>query len=123
MKERVTFPADVWEQGKFFFIAPTSFDESVVSKKWNDDVVKVLTSYKEALGKLASLDVTTAKSTLEQVATDVGIQSGKIMQAFRVSITGGASGPDLMVTLEIIGKDEAIRRIEYALKTLKAKVA
>jgi len=122
MKERVTFPQDLWEQGKFFFIAPTSFDESVVSKKWNDDVVKVLTAYKEALGNLTALNATLAKTALEEVATQVGIQSGKIMQAFRVSITGGASGPDLMITLEILGKDEVINRLEYALQTLKVKV-
>ncbi len=122
MKERVTFPADFWEQGKFFFVAPTSFDESVVSKKWNHDVVKVLSAYKETISNLTELDATTAKATLELIATQVGIPSGKIMQAFRASITGGASGPDLMLTLEIIGKDESIRRIEYALKTLKVKV-
>ena len=122
MKERVTFPQDLWEQGKFFFIAPTSFDESVVSKKWNDDVVKVLTAYKDALRNLASLDATNAKATLEEVATQVGVGSGKIMQAFRVSITGGASGPDLMITLEILGKEEVIKRLEYALHTLKVKV-
>ena len=122
MKERVTFPQDFWEQGKFFFIAPTTYDESVVSKKWNDDVVKVLTAYKEALRNLPSIDANTAKTTMEEVASRVGVQSGKIMQAFRVSITGGASGPDLMVTLEILGKDEVINRLEYALQTLKVKV-
>lgn len=122
MKERVTFPQDFWEQGKFFFMAPTAFDESVISKKWNDDVVKVLTAYKEALSKLSAIDATSAKTTLEDVATQVGIQSGKIMQAFRVSITGNASGPDLMVTLEILGKDEVISRLDYALQNLKVKV-
>ena len=122
MKERVTFPQDFWEQGKFFFIAPTTFDESVVSKKWNDDVVKVLTAYKEAVRILPALDATVAKTTLEDVAAQVGIQTGKIMQAFRVSITGGASGPDLMITLEILGKDEVVNRLEYALQTLKVKV-
>jgi glutamyl-tRNA synthetase len=122
MKERVTFPQDFWEQGKFFFIAPTTYDETVVSKKWNDDVVKVLTAYKEALRSLAALDANNAKTTMEEVANRVGVQSGKIMQAFRVSITGGASGPDLMVTLEILGRDEVINRLEYALQTLKVKV-
>jgi glutamyl-tRNA synthetase len=122
MKERVTFPQDFWEQGKFFFIAPTSFDESVVSKKWNDDVVKVLSTYKDALTNIPTLDSATAKTTLENVANQVGIQSGKIMQAFRASITGGASGPDLMVTLEILGKTEVINRLTYALQTLKVKV-
>ena len=119
MKERVTFPHDFWDQGKFFFVAPTSFDESVTSKKWNDDVVKVLTAYKDALSNLSLLDAVNAKATLENVASQLGIGTGKIMQAFRVSITGAGSGPDLMITLEILGKEEVIRRISYALQTLK----
>jgi glutamyl-tRNA synthetase len=117
MKERVTFPQDFWEQGKFFFIAPVSFDESVTSKKWNDDVVKVLSAYKDALSNVHDFDAAIAKTTLETVANGLSIPSGKIMQAFRVSITGGASGPDLMVTLEILGKEEVINRLQYALQT------
>ncbi len=117
MKERVTFPQDFWEQGKFFFIAPVSFDESVTSKKWNEDAVKVLSAYKDAINNTLTLDAATAKSTLEAVANELNIPSGKIMQAFRVTITGGASGPDLMVTLEILGKAEVIARLDYALQT------
>ncbi|MFZ2904890.1 MAG: glutamate--tRNA ligase [Cyclobacteriaceae bacterium] len=123
MKERITFPKDLWEQGRFFFISPTSFDESVTSKKWNDDVVKVLTAYKDALQNLTALDATNAKATLETVAGNLGIQTGKIMQAFRVSITGNGSGPDLMITMEILGRDEVINRIGYALQTIKVNVA
>jgi glutamyl-tRNA synthetase len=93
----------------------------MVSKKWNDDVVKLLTGYREALKPLSSFDALLAKSTLETVANQLGIQTGKIMQAFRICITGGASGPDLMVTLEILGKEEVIKRITYALQTLKVK--
>lgn len=123
MKERITFPKDLWEQGRFFFISPTSFDESVTSKKWNDDVVKVLTAYKDALQNLTALDATNAKATLETVAGNLGIQTGKIMQAFRVSITGNGSGPDLMITMEILGREEVVNRIGYALQTIKVNVA
>ena len=123
MKERVTFPQDFWLNGKFFFHAPTSFDEQVVSKKWNDDTVKVLTAYREEIGKLSDLKSEVAKSMLETVTTQLGIAIGKILQSLRVSITGGASGPDLMMTMEIIGKDEVINRISYALNNLKVKAA
>jgi glutamyl-tRNA synthetase len=47
MKERVTFTQDFWQQGKFFFHAPTSYDEQVIAKKWNEDVVKVLTLFSQ----------------------------------------------------------------------------
>jgi glutamyl-tRNA synthetase len=123
MKERATFPQEIWEQGKFFFAAPTQFDEGVVSKKWNDEAVKVLSAYKEALTKESSLDAASAKSVLESAAASVNIGVGKIMQALRVAITGNASGPDLMMTMEIIGKEEVVKRINYALNTLKVKVA
>jgi glutamyl-tRNA synthetase len=41
----------------------------------------------------------------------------------RLSLTGAAGGPDLMIIMEIIGKEEIIKRIDHALKTLKVKVA
>lgn len=119
MKERVTFPQDFWLQGKFFFHAPTTFDESVVSKKWNDDAVKVLSAYCDEVEKLNDFTAALAKETLEKVTTRLGIGTGKILQALRVSITGGASGPDLMMTMEIIGNREVYSRINYALATLK----
>jgi glutamyl-tRNA synthetase len=123
MKERATFPKDLWEQGKFFFYAPTTFDEAVASKKWNDDAVKVLNAYKTELPKLTAFDASIAKTTLEKVTASLGIGTGKILQALRLSVTGAGGGPDLMMVMEIIGKEEVIKRIDYALKTLNVKVA
>ena len=123
MKERITFPNDLWEQGKFFFHAPKTYDEAIASKKWNDEAVKVLSAYRDEITKLNVLDAATAKSTLEQVTAALGIGTGKILQALRLSMTGAGIGPDLMMIMEIIGKDDVITRIDHALKTLKVKVA
>lgn len=123
MKERATFPKDFWEQGKFFFFAPTSFDEGVVSKKWNDEAVKVLSAFKDDVAAAGSFDATIARTLLEGVTTRSGIGTGKILQALRLSVTGAGGGPDLMMIMEIIGKNEVVKRIEHALQTLKVKVA
>jgi glutamyl-tRNA synthetase len=119
MKERVTFPQDFWQHGKFFFHVPTVFDEPVIAKKWNDDVVKVLRAYCEEVEKLGDLTADIAKVTLENVTAALGIGTGKILQALRVTLTGNGSGPDLMMTMEIIGKTEVCSRINYALNTFK----
>lgn len=123
MKERVTFPHEIWEQGTFFFIAPTQYDEAVISKKWNDEAFKVISAYKDALEKEASITATNAKSSLDSAAASVNVGTGKIMQALRVAITGNGSGPDLMITIEILGKEETIKRLAAALTNLKVKVA
>jgi glutamyl-tRNA synthetase len=44
------------------------------------------------------------------------------MQAMRVALTGSGAGPDLMLTMEIIGKNETMKRLENALALLKSPV-
>ncbi len=118
MKDRVTYPADFWELGKFFFQAPTAFDEQTVAKKWNDEAVKVLQAFRQKLEQLTDVTAEVAKTTLETATAELGIGTGKILQALRLTLTGGASGPDLMITMEILGKGEVVSRINYALKTI-----
>ena len=119
MKERIVFPKDLWEQGQFFFKAPGKFDEQVMAKKWNHEAVSVLTIYKNSLSKIETVNASEAKALLDGVAATLGIGTGKILQALRVVITGSGAGPDLMLTIEIIGPKEAARRIEKALTTWK----
>ena len=93
MRDRVTFPQDFWEHGRFFFSAPETYDEAVAAKRWNADAVKVLTAYKEALRNTEELTADKAKDTLEEVTAALGIGTGKILQAVRLAITGAGGGP------------------------------
>lgn len=119
LKERVTFTHDFATQAGFFFTAPAEYDPQVVTKKWNDDAIHVLTAYSKAISSINELTADLAKTTLENVTTTLGIGTGKILQALRVAITGAGSGPDLMLSMEILGSAEVASRINKALSTLK----
>ncbi|MBS9524409.1 glutamate--tRNA ligase [Litoribacter alkaliphilus] len=120
MKERATFPADLWKEGKFMLIAPTEFDEKVAEKRWNNDAVNVLSTYKGKINALdGDLDPVQAKSLLEESAAENELKLGKVMQAVRLAVTGVGAGPDLMEVFAIIGKEELSKRIDFALDTLK----
>lgn len=122
MKERATFPSDLWNEGKFMLIAPTAFDESIASKKWNSDVVTVLNAYKVKLANAGEeLTMESAKSLLEAAAEENEIKIGKVMQAVRLAVTGVGAGPDLMAVFTIIGKVELAKRITFALETLQVQ--
>jgi glutamyl-tRNA synthetase len=121
LKDRVTFPQDFWLQGKFLFKAPTSYDEQVTNKKWTQEAVTVLTQYANQIKKSDTITADVAKSILEKVTSELNVGTGKILQPLRVSITGGASGPDLMATIEVLGVEEVTKRIEHALKTIPIK--
>ena len=47
---------------------------------------------------------------------EIGI--GKVMQPLRLSLVGALKGPHLFDIIEMIGKNESIKRIEKAIQTL-----
>lgn len=115
IKERLTFPADTWSESALFFIRPTEFDQAAVSAKWTADAARVMRAYQEILPAVEPLTAETAKNSLHAAAEQQGVKLGKVLPALRIVITGGSSGPDLMQTIEIIGKEELMARIEHAL--------
>ncbi len=119
LRERITFPVDLWEQGKIFFSAPNTFDQQIVAKKWNLDAVRTLRGFIEEIKVTQLFSADAAKLSLEKVTGELGIKTGQILQPLRMSLTGGASGPDLMLTMEILGKEETVNRIKYALENLQ----
>ena len=122
MKGRITFIHDIWHDGQFFFKRPEEYDEKIAGKKWTGEAEKVLKSYKEALKDVDDLNKENAKNVLQNVLEQEGVKMGKVMQALRLSLTGAGAGPDLMDIIEILGKNEVVKRIEIALNSLSNKV-
>ena len=120
MKDRITFPHEIVSEVPFIFEAPTSYDEEIVNSKWNDDARKAMGVIKESIQTIDNEGFTSQNihDTIFPALEAAGIKAGKVMQAFRLAITGGGKGPDLMLTLEILGKEEVIKRIEKAVEFL-----
>ena len=124
LKGRVNFAREIFTEAGTIFNAPTTYDDGVAAAKWNDDAVKAVSAFRDALQSFAGdFVVESIKHTLADAVQQAGIKQGKIMQAMRLALTGSGAGPDLMLTLEIIGKAETIKRLEQALHTLKTPVS
>ncbi len=119
LKGRVNFAHEIFTEAGTIFNAPTAYDETIVAAKWNEDAKRAVTVFHEALQSFDGEFVADAiKHTLGDAMQQAGIKQGKIMQAMRVALTGSGAGPDLMLTMEIIGKDETMKRLEKALASL-----
>lgn len=121
LRERITFPGDIALLGKIFFIAPKSFDEKIASKKWNKESIAVVDALKDEIKKLEVLTTESVTTMLEEITTRLGIPQGKIMQALRLALTGGSSGPDLIITMVLLGSHEVSSRLAYALEAIEKK--
>jgi glutamyl-tRNA synthetase len=58
------------------------------------------------------------KNVLESWTESRGLKLGKTQAPIRVAITGRTVGPPLFESIEILGRDEAIRRLHGALNRL-----
>ncbi|MFL9834875.1 glutamate--tRNA ligase [Chryseobacterium terrae] len=119
MKERATFPKDIYENGKFFFEAPTSYDEKASKKAWNDETSNLLTEFSVTLSGVEAFTSENIKQNLHDFAEGKGLGMGKVMMPLRLALVGELKGPDVPDILELIGKEESIARISNAVNNFK----
>jgi glutamyl-tRNA synthetase len=117
IKERANFVSEFWEMSDFFFVAPTSYDEKAV-KNWKEEtpnLMQQLISVLENIGDFTSVNIETI---VKDWMTKNEIGMGKVMQPFRLSLVGALKGPHLFDIVELIGKEETIKRLEKAIASL-----
>jgi glutamyl-tRNA synthetase len=117
IKERANFVAEFWDLADYFFVAPTSYDEKA-AKNWKEDtpnLIQQLISVLENVGEFTSENIETI---VKDWMTKNEIGMGKVMQPFRLSLVGALKGPHLFDIVELIGKEETIKRLEKAIATL-----
>lgn len=120
LKERVSMLPEFLEAGVFFFQAPTEYEEKAVRKGWKEGTPTRISMYRDRISALEGREFVASK--LKQILTDIieaeGIGFGKLMMPLRVAVTGSGSGPDLFESMELLGREEVIRRLDTALEKL-----
>ena len=117
IKERANFVSEFWELSDYFFVAPSSYDEKA-AKNWKEEtpnLIQQLVSVLENIGDFTSLNIETI---VKDWMTKNEIGMGKVMQPFRLSLVGALKGPHLFDIIEVIGKEETIKRLERAIASL-----
>ncbi len=117
IKERANFVSDFWDLSDYFFVAPTSYDEKA-AKNWKEEtpnLMQQLIWVLENIGDFTSINIETIVKDW-MTKNEIGI--GKVMQPFRLSLVGALKGPHLFDIVELLGKDETIKRLEKAIASL-----
>ena len=106
-KKRAVFTKDLQVVADIFFKTIVIKETDV--KLLTDDYKKVFSAF---ITKSIDWNAETIKQTIHDICQEMGVKMGKVMPALRVAITGGVPGPDLVSTMEILGKDETMIRIK-----------
>ena len=118
LKERATFVKDMWEEGKYYFAAPTSYDEKTIRKKWKEDTPKYVSELKDKLSVLSDFSSENIEVEFKKYLEENELGMGRLLPAFRVCLTGLGMGPSLFDIASLLGKEETIKRMETALEKI-----
>ena len=119
LKDRVSKIDELITMGRFFFYDPESYDENAL-KKWNTDSSELIALYQKSIESLSTKEfkADVLKTHLEEIVNQQGVGFGKLMMPLRIAVTGLGFGPDLFTSMELLGKETVLRRIDSALKKL-----
>jgi glutamyl-tRNA synthetase len=118
IKERATFVNDLWEQGNFFFEAPTEYDEKASKKVFKEGTCEIMTKVLGLLNECNEFTSDEVSRRVKEWLTSQEIGFGKVMMPLRLSLVGEMKGPDVFDIAAILGKKETISRIQKTISFL-----
>ncbi|MCF6213323.1 MAG: glutamate--tRNA ligase [Flavobacteriaceae bacterium] len=118
-KERATFVSDFWGLTSFFFIAPKSFDAKAVKKQWKETTPNLMCELITVIKNVSDFSSENLESSIKEWITKKELGFGRVMQPFRLSLVGALKGPHLFDIATLLGREETVKRIQYAIDTVK----
>ena len=115
MKPRSNSLTDLIDQSRYFFSSPKEFDSDQVQKIWKQDTAEIIIELKSVLGAINSWVAIELESNFKSFMDQRGFGIGKVMKPMRFLICGSLQGPSLFDLMELIGKEESLKRINYAI--------
>jgi len=100
-----------------FFFKEVSFDEQAVAKVLLSETKKdsskvVLNECLKRLPSQADFSPEALEKFARDLAVELGFSNGKVFHPIRVAISGRTQGPSLFHMMEVMGKDEVLKRIK-----------
>lgn len=118
VKSRANFVKDLWEQGRFFFVAPTEYDPKAIKKRWSAETPAILTELVTRLRALPSLEPVAAEADIIGWITIRGYHMGNVMNAFRLTVVGECKGPHMFDIVNLMGIDEIASRVATGIERI-----
>ena len=118
IKGRAAFVSDFWELSYFLFCAPVSFDAKVAEKYWKGENPESVAGLREVLAGIDDFTNRNMETVCHAWIEEHGYKMGQIMNAFRLAIVGESKGFSMYEMCEVLGKEETLRRLDYALANI-----
>ena len=117
-KRNISFVTDLWPLTRFFFVSPTEFDceDKFIKKNWKEDTAEEMKLFAKRLADVSDFSATGLKAEMDPWVEETGI---KPWNPWRICLVGQGQGPDMYELAAFLGREETLKRMEFAISILK----
>ncbi|HHT9138706.1 MAG TPA: glutamate--tRNA ligase [Candidatus Wunengus sp. YC60] len=121
-QERFKTFQDLLNQTTFFFTDTIEYDQAAVDKFLKKEGIGgLLKEVHSAISLIDNFDKKHLEDSLRALTTRVGIGFSKLAQPMRVAVTGKSVSAGIFETMELLGKERTLNRLDYSSKHLCEK--
>ena len=116
LKDRCKTLDDICTASELFYNDVTQYDTKSARKQFSHETAHIL---KELKMKLTSITHWNAENILAEIkltANNLNLKMGQVAPPLRLAVTGGAESPSIDLTLELLGPEKTLSRIDQAIE-------
>src|SRR5579875_759983 len=114
-REKIQTLAEFWPLVGFLFDGPADDPAAYERTIGAEGGVETLRAAREALARAEPFDAATIEHALRAVVEERGLKPGKVFQPVRVAVAGTTISPGIFESLELLGREQSLARIDAAL--------
>ncbi|WP_456374981.1 glutamate--tRNA ligase [Thiolapillus sp.] len=114
-RERASTLVELAQISAFYYRDFENFDQKAAKKALKTGALEPLALVRARLAELPDWIREDIHAVIAGAVETLGVGFGKVAMPVRVAVTGGAPSPDLDLTMEMIGREACLRRIDKAI--------
>ena len=100
----------------FYFKKEVQYDAEAAAKQFTPENRPRIEAVRAAFAALEEFSAAAIETALKATAAALGVKVGLLVHPTRLALTGAPAGPSLYHLIEVLGKEEVLRRIDTALR-------
>lgn len=112
LQEKMSFGAEIIELSDLFFKEQVELEEEAKEVLSGEQVPEVLKAFLEELDQLEGFQAEGIKAAMKAVQKSTGQKGKNLFMPIRAAVTGQTHGPDLPMSIELLGKQKVQQRIQ-----------
>jgi glutamyl-tRNA synthetase len=122
-RERAKTLVEMAERSVFFYKDFADYDAKAAAKHLKPQIAPALAGLRERLNSLVEWKAEGIHQAVEEIAEARELNFGKLAQPVRVAVSGGTVSPPIDITLQLLGRERTLVRLDGALEFIAGQPA